>query len=113
MTNLLKVYIIDFGKACMVCNAKHYKLSAAEVEVYKKEHTHIAPDLREGLVSQCTATNVYAFGRIMKRIISCMHIHHDALKKLSRRTLAHHSHERPTVNHIVEEITKLSKDMTI
>lgn len=107
VSNLLKIYIIDFGKACMVCNAKHYKLSAAEVEVYKKEHTQIAPDLRDGLVSQCTATDVYAFGRIMKKIISSMHIHHENLKKVTKQTLAYHSHERVSLSNIVEEITKL------
>ena len=76
MSYSLKVYIIDFCKACMVCNAKHYKLSAAELQVYKLEYTQIAPDLRDGIVSQCTATDVYSFGGI---IISCMHIHHDDL----------------------------------
>jgi len=40
----VKAVIIDFGKVC----GKLYKLSDSQKERYKKDHLHIAPDLRDG-----------------------------------------------------------------
>lgn len=108
LTNNLKLYIIDFGKSCMISNAKHYKLSSDEVEMYKKEHPQIAPDLRDGLVPQSTATDVYALGRIIKKINHSLLLQHDDVFRLSKQSLAYHSHERPTLSHIAEAITNLS-----
>ena len=43
----LRAVIIDFGKACNIANGKLYKLSEIQKEQYKKDHPHIAPDLRD------------------------------------------------------------------
>ena len=69
LSKQLKMYIVDFGKACLVSHAKHCKLSPEEREVYKKEHSQIAPDLGDGLVPQSVATDVYSLGRIFKKIV--------------------------------------------
>lgn len=100
----IKLYIIDFGKACMVDSAKHYQLSKEEIEIYKKEHSQIAPDLRDGRVSQSSATDVYALGRIIKRICHFMHFQH-VLKRLYKQALTYHSHERPSLTVMAEQFT--------
>ena len=112
LSKQLKIYIIYFGKACLASwsHAKHYKLFPEEIEVYKKEHSQIAPDLRDGLVPQSAATDVYSLGRIFKKIVhSLFHLQHDAVKKIAKQSLTYHSHERPSVFHIVEVVTKLCK----
>ena len=38
-------YIIDFGNACFQEDAKLYKLSTADQEVYKKRHPQVAPEV--------------------------------------------------------------------
>ena len=104
LNSQIKLYIIDFGKACKFQNAKRYTLSAEEVEVYKKEHTQIAPDLRDGLVPQSPATDVYSLGRVMKRICQIMHFYHDVLKKMYTQALSYHSHERPHLSDMMEQL---------
>lgn len=57
--------IIDFGKACDVTQGKLYHLSPQEQEEYRVHHPQIAPDLRDGLCTQCIASDIYSFGRII------------------------------------------------
>ena len=97
MSGTLKPYVIDFGKACP---RKKYALSEAEKDIDKREHPQIAPDLRDGLVVQSEMTDVYSFGRIMKRCNSVI-IHSTKLVEFIRRILAYHSQERPDLETIL------------
>ncbi len=45
-SGLVKAYIIDLGKACQLECGRMYTLTEAEREKYKKDHSQIAPDLR-------------------------------------------------------------------
>ena len=60
--------IVDFGKACFQQNAKLYHLSTTDKEVYRKRHPQVAPELRDGISKQSTASDVYSFGRILSAI---------------------------------------------
>lgn len=64
----VRAVIIDFGKACDLTNGKSYKLSDIQKERYKKDHPHIAPDLRDGACKQSTLSDVYALGRVHDKI---------------------------------------------
>lgn len=44
-----------------------YTLSESERQQFKVEHAHIAPDLRDGLVPQSVATDIYSYGRVIKQ----------------------------------------------
>ena len=61
----VKAVIIDFGKACHIKQAKMYHLSAKEQDIYKVNHPEVAPDIRDGLCAQSTASDIYSFGRII------------------------------------------------
>ena len=83
----LKAIIIDFGKACTVDCCKKYHLSDTEKDVYKHEHSHIAPDLRDGIVKQSPSSDVYALGRILKKVNNIV-IKSVDLSELSKQALA-------------------------
>ena len=51
-TGELKPYIVDFGKAPRIDCGKMYTPNDSERQQFKVEHTHIAPDLRDGRVPQ-------------------------------------------------------------
>ena len=64
-------YLIDFNKACLISCGKSYNLSETDIKFYKQNHPQIAPDLRDGLVRQSTASDVYSIGRVIKTV--CKH----------------------------------------
>jgi len=62
--NSIQPVIIDFGKACKISEGDFYTLSETEKEAYKLYHSHIAPDLRDGVSKQSVLSDIYAFGKI-------------------------------------------------
>ena len=66
----VQAVIVDFGKACNVTNGKSYKLSDIQKEQYKKDHPHIAPDLRDGACKQSILSDIFALGRVIKLVNS-------------------------------------------
>ena len=52
--------IIDFGKACFLNDAKLYKLSTADKEVYRKRHPQVSPEVRNGSYKQSVASDIYS-----------------------------------------------------
>ena len=52
MSTSTRAYIIDFGRAFLIEKVgKKYNLTYEQRRVYAKEHTQIAPDLRDGQIS--------------------------------------------------------------
>ena len=86
LTQSVRAYIIDFGKACLLANGKRYHLTEEEKSLYKREHSQVAPDLRDGVVCQCVATDVYSFGRILKRVNATV-LHSATLSTLAKQIL--------------------------
>ena len=107
----LKAYIVDFGKACSIQAARHYHLSEEEKDLYKAEHTQISPDLRDGLVKQRVATDVYSLGRIMKRTNQLI-IKSTNLRLMIKQCLQYHSHNRPTVVEVISKLEECVSTMT-
>lgn len=71
----LKGILIDFGKACLVSNAKQYKLSNPVKLKYIRHHPQIAPDLRDGKCKQSVQSDIYSFGRILSIVNeACLHL---------------------------------------
>lgn len=100
LSGKLKPYIIDFGKACPIAKGKKYSLSEEDIVMYKKEHPQVAPDLRDGLVQQSQATDIYSLGRILKRCNSVL-LHSPDLSTQIRKILSYHSHDRPELKSVL------------
>lgn len=103
-------YIIDFGKSCRIASGKRYTLTEEQKTLYKKEHTQIAPDLRDGMVSQSVLTDTYSLGRIMKRVNSVC-IQSASLRTCCRKVLSYSSHERPTLQSIISVLEIVNGDL--
>ena len=101
----IRAYIVDFGKACPLSQGKQYHLTEEEKSVYKQEHSQVAPDLRDGVVRQCAATDIYSIGRIIKRLNS-MIIHSETLIALAKQLLSYHSDDRPNITNVLESLSK-------
>ncbi len=95
----IKPCIVDFGKACKEEHAKKYCLTEEQKEIYKNEHTQVAPDLRDGLVSQSIRSDVYSLGRIMKKMNSSV-IKSRELVHVIKECLSYHAHNRPSLETI-------------
>ena len=102
-TKQLKPYIIDFGTAR---KGKIYSLNESGRERFKIEHTHIAPDLRDGLVSQSFQTDVYSYGRVLRRCNSII-IQSPKLKVFCRQVLSYHSNDRPCLDSILSFLSQI------
>lgn len=83
-----------------------YSLSESEQERFKVEHTHIAPDLRDGLVTQSVQTDVYSYGRVLKRCNSLI-IQSTKLRKFCRQVLSYHSYDRPSLDKILSFLSHI------
>lgn len=102
----VRAYIIDFGKACFVGRGKSYKLSPEEVSLYKREHTHIAPDLRDGHTAQSASTDVYSLGRVIKKLNrGCVQV--EAFNVLAKQLLNYRSEERPTLTEVIRQLSEV------
>lgn len=93
-------YIVDFGKACKSSEGRQYKLSAEQKIIYKKEHSQIAPDLREGEVKQSVLSDVYSLGRVFKKVNN-MVLGADCLGDIIKRSLSYYSSDRPSLSELL------------
>lgn len=93
----VKPVIIDFGKACEITKGKAYKLTESEKKKYESVHTHIAPDLRDGLCAQSASSDVYSFGRLLNIIAKSHLSEHTELHDLSNKCMQYHCALRPNL----------------
>lgn len=77
--------LIDFGKACLISEARKKKLSQEEKNRYYSEHFHIAPEVVEGTHSQSILSNMYSFGVVVASLYSFTK--YRPLKELARQCL--------------------------
>ena len=68
-----------------------------------KEHTQVAPDLRDGLVSQSTHSDVYSLGRILNTV-NRKKMKVKGLVSTIKQCLSYHSHDRPSLEQVLEKI---------
>ena len=104
--------LVDFGKACYMGQGKHYKLTSEEKEEYKLHHSHLAPDVRDGICEQSFLSDVYSFGHLLytlaknKKIDQRLH-----LKALSKECMQYNAHNRPEMNDVVHSLTVIYKEV--
>ena len=71
--------IIDVGKACNITSGKSYRHRKSNT---KKDHPHIAPDLRDGICKQSTLSDVFSLGRMIKLVNNIPQLHREDLEEL-------------------------------
>ena len=103
ITKPLRAYIVDFGKACSVRNGKTYQLLPEDKALYKKEHTQIAPDLRDGHTAQSQATDIYSLGRVIKKANQTV-IHSEEVVTFTKEVMSYYSCNRPSISHIISRL---------
>ena len=103
---LFKAVLIDFGKACFHGNGKKYSLSLDDVNLYKRNHPHIAPDLRDGLCFQDRLSDVYSFGRVLFLVYEKV-LPVAVLEPLSKLCLKYNGVDRPTTEDLNTFLTNL------
>jgi serine/threonine protein kinase len=102
----LKGILIDFGKACLVSDAKQYKLSNEDKLKYINDHPQIAPDLRDGKCKQSIQSDIYSFGRIL-RIVNDASLHLAFLTSLSSMCMEYVGSKRPTSDELCTSLSFL------
>ena len=100
MESLHFISLTSEKRAPYVTKGRTYSLTNAEINIYKKEHPQVAPDLRDGLVRQSISTDIFSLGRIMKCCNSVV-MHSSELSPLIRRALSYHSQDRPSIEAIL------------
>lgn len=110
----LKPILIDFGKACSVKEAhdkRLKKLSPETKRVYRERHSHIAPEIVEGIAAQSTATDVFSFGKVIIKIgKSC---EDEAILKIGEISAQENIAKRCTLTFIHEECELLLKSQSV
>ena len=101
-----KAVLIYFGKACFIGNGKKYSLSLDDVTLYKRNHPHIPPDLRDGLCFQNRLSDVYSFGRLLLLVYEKV-LPVPVLEPLSKECLNYNCVDRPTTEDLNTFITNL------
>jgi len=104
--------IVDFGKACLVSRAILYELTPEQQKQYKLEHPQIAPEIRNGLAKQSYKSDIYSFGRVLKKINSTV-LKIPVLFELSQQCIEHVPQGRPTCNELHKFFSNLfsTRDM--
>lgn len=77
--------LIDFGKACLISEAKPKKLTTEQQNRYQKEHSHISPEVVAGTQPQNIKSDVYSFGVVAGKIYR--HCKHKPVKEIAKRWL--------------------------
>ena len=103
----VRAVIIDFGKACNIANGKSYELSDIQKEQYKKDHPHIAPDLRNGECKQSIMSDVFALGRVIKLVNGIPQLQNKQLEEFSNKCMHYHMHSRPEMCAITKHLNQM------
>ena len=105
-----RAFIIDFGKACKFAEGKGYNITEEQKKVYKWDHRQIVPDLRDGLVKQSVPTDIYSFGRVIKKVNKVV-LHFEHLGECFEKTSSYHGDDRPTLSKVTIVLTIFSNNI--
>jgi serine/threonine protein kinase len=77
--------VVDFGKACLISEAKTKKLTREEQTRYRKEHCHISPEVIDGTQPQSIKSDVYSVGLVVGNIYHVCKL--KSVKEIAKRCL--------------------------
>lgn len=64
-----QIVLIDFGKATLFKDAKHYSLSFCEKQQYFRLYPHLAPEVIEGETKQSIQSDMFSLGLVIHKIV--------------------------------------------
>ena len=96
-TGQIRGVLIDFGKGCMINDAKQYNIGDDNKRrQHKRTYPHIAPDLIDGHCRQSPSSDVFSVGRVIAAINTKIGI--PALISLSTQCNEYNCTKRPTID---------------
>ena len=106
----MPINLVWFGKACYASEAKLYHLSIEQKEKYKVHHPQVAPEVRNGVLKQSFASDMYSFGRIMQYVNGKLGI--PVLKNLVDQCIGVHK-ESPCAEQLLILLSNLFEEQVI
>ena len=104
----IQIVVIDFGKATQKDSGRIYRLTHFELQKYRTRFPHIAPEVVEGKNRESTASDIYAYGMLLKRIVNENDSFSDSkLRDISEKCLSKKSSDRPSA----PSVLKMFKDI--
>lgn len=97
---------IDFGKACYNEKGQKYSLSRSEQQRYLRKYLQIPPDVISGVSMQSHASDIYAFGRII-RAVNTEKLSIPYFQSLIKLSLETDATKRPTAKDIYTSLQSL------
>lgn len=104
--NDVRAVLIDFNKACSVENSRFYHLSLEQQKYYSLHYPQVAPEVRRGVCRQSFASDIFAFGRVLKKVNDII-LKTPYLLSLSELCLADNHLMRPTANELHTSLTNM------
>lgn len=102
-TSDFQIILIDFGKAIAKENGRMYHLSYFELQKYRTRFPHMAPEVVEGKERESTSSDIYAYGMLLKRIISANDcLSSSQLQDISEQCSANKPSSRPSAAKALE-----------
>lgn len=98
--------LVDFGKGCLVDNAKHYNLTDVQKCTYSHDHPQVAPEVRDGLSKQSKLSDIYSVGRVLHQVNEKT-LKIPMLCSYSRLCLKSNYTERPTSSDLVKAFSNI------
>ena len=98
---------IDFGKGCHLKSGRRYHLTPSVQKKYLHEHPQLPPDIISGRNSQSHASDVYAFGRVIKHV-NKQKLRLPLLQSIGDLCMEENSCKRPTAQDIYTSLSNLS-----
>lgn len=108
-----QIVVIDFGKATRKNEGKRYSLSFSEKKMYRVYHSHLAPELIDGVLPQSVFTDIYSVGILFQKISKLLTVTSDGM--LQFNTVSTQCTDiykkRPTVTDLQTILAQIIKKM--
>lgn len=99
--------LIDFGKGCPLKRGRRYHLAPSVQKTYLIKHPQIPPDIVHGRNCQSHASDIYAFGRVIKQV-NKEKLSIPLLQSIGDICMEDNSSKRPTAQDIYTSLINLS-----
>ena len=97
--------IIDFGKSCQISKSR-LRTPKLNVDAAIKRYPHIAPEVHRG-EKQTTASDVYSFGLLIKRVLKDSKFNVKGLNEITKRCLSSVPSKRPSLLEVLHVLKNL------
>ncbi len=86
-----------------------YHLSYSELQKYRTRFPHMAPEVVEGKEKESTSSDIYAYGMLLKRILSANNSLYSQLQSISEQCSSTFPSSRPSAVKTLETFVLILK----